>query len=357
MKIVLFEDDARTAARITSAVKKLLKSGDVVVHFQPSKNVSIAEISLYEDRLVAEAKEPAYKGATLWVTDRDLSQTADYRGLSEVTVSKVADRLGIAICKYAQGTTDSVFERQRDWGDAQIIIDRSDITEMARRIVMLARGFDQISKALKPLLGGIGKKLRTPAAVMATVLGRPEAADRIALYASGDQKMVGEILPFAAKPNKAVLASRLPSLFGYWLFDSILRFPGLVVNGVAAASYLNISVADFKKPSVRALFADALYEGPFADLADPHWWRSDLDKIVDLAGVPDGRQLVKARLKKSVGPCLDKGKRAGWYCMVKKVPVSEENSVGNISWFPPGADLARVRKDVFEEAGPWLGLY
>jgi len=25
--------------------------------------------------------------------------------------------------------------------------------------------------------------------------------------------------------------------------------------------------------------------------------------------------------------------------------------------FPPGADLARVRKDVFEETGPWLGLY
>lgn len=355
MKIVLFEDNLRTAGRITSAVKKLLKNSDVVVHFKPSEDVVITKIALYEDRLVAEAKKSVYRGATLWVTDRDLSQTTDYRGLSEVIVSKVANRLGIPICKYAQGTTDSVFERQRDWGDAQIIIDRSNIPQMARQIVMLARGFDQISKALKPLLGG--KKLRTPAAVMATVLGRPEAADRIALYASGDQKMVSEILPFAARPDKKLLASRLPSLFGYWLFDSILRFPGLIVNSIAAASYLNIAVKDFEKPTVRMLFADAVYEGPFSDEGDPHWWRSDLDKIVDLAGVSDGNEYVKARLKKKVAPCLDKGKRAGWYCMVKKVPVSDENSVGNISWFPPGADLARVRKDVFEETGPWLGLY
>jgi hypothetical protein len=167
-----------------------------VIHFQPSEVRSIAEIPLYEDRLAAEAKVPVYNGATLWVTDRDLSQTTDYRGLSEVTVSKVADRLGIPICKYAQGTTDSVFERQRDWGDAQIIIDRANIPEMARRIVVLARGFDDVSKALKLLLGGSAKKLRTPAAVMAGVLGRPGESDRIALYASGDQKMVSEILPF-----------------------------------------------------------------------------------------------------------------------------------------------------------------
>ena len=42
--------------------------------------------------------------------------------------------------------------------------------------------------------------------------------------------------------------------------------------------------------------------------------------------------------------------------MVTKQPVSLENSRGNISWFPPGADLARIRTDVYNDVGPWLGL-
>jgi hypothetical protein len=40
-----------------------------------------------------------------------------------------------------------------------------------------------------------------------------------------------------------VLAAEL----SYWLWDSILRFPGIVVNEVAAASLLNLSPATWKK--------------------------------------------------------------------------------------------------------------
>ena len=205
MKIVLFEDNLRTAGRITSAVKKLLKKSDVVVHFQPSEDAVITKIALYEDRLVAEAKKPVYKGATLWVTDRDLSQTTDYRGLSEVIVSKVANRLGVPICKYAQGTTNSVFERQRDWGDAQIIIDRSDIPQMARRIVMLAQGYrsnikrpqaaTRREKAASPRRGD-GYHPRTTGSrgpYCALCIGRSENGERnFAVCRSAGQKNAGE---------------------------------------------------------------------------------------------------------------------------------------------------------------------
>jgi len=42
-----------------------------------------------------------------------------------------------------------------------------------------------------------------------------------------------------------------------------LKFPGILVNEIAAASYLNISVEDFKNVKVRNLFKKAYYQGHF----------------------------------------------------------------------------------------------
>jgi hypothetical protein len=358
--IVLFEDDEKTGPQLQQRIlKKLKRKGDVSL-FTPARK-RMDRYPPYEDRLAAEVQTRKYHHATLWVTDRDLSRTPEYRGLSEAVVSKVAAQFGVPICKYARGTADDdVFERQRNWGDAQVILESSDLDALASEIAILANGFQTIAKKLDRLLhdktGDVD--VRTPADVMAHLLERPSDAGQIALYGSGDQKMVSEILPFAdGATGRKELKARLPSLLGYWLYDSLLRFPGILMNSVAAASYLNISVATFEKPRVRRLFNAALYRGPFSDPVDPHWWRRDTDDLLLKAGASDGNEYAHTKLKIKIPPCLDGSRRAGLYCMVKKVPVSEENSVGNISWFPPGADLARVRKDVYDQMGPWLGLF
>jgi hypothetical protein len=41
--------------------------------------------------------------------------------------------------------------------------------------------------------------------------------------------------------------------------------------------------------------------------------------------------------------------------MLSKKPVSLENSKGGLTWFPRGADLARISNKKFEEDVPWLG--
>ncbi len=355
MKIVLFEDDPTTAQRIATAVKRQVKTE--VSIFTPRENTDGRP---YEERLSAEVLSTRYKGATLWVTDRDLSKTTGYRGLSEAIVSKAATQLGIPVCKYARGISDDdVFERQRSWGDAQIVLKASEIPDLAAKIALLARGFLSIANKLNVLLreNAAGNGLHTPAEMMAHILDHPDAADQIALYASGDQKMVSEILPFAGGQRKREFQKRLPSVLGYWLYDSILRFPGVLLNAVAAASYLDIAEGHLKSATVQKLFKLALYSGPFEDRSEPHWWRRTLDEIVGKAN--NGNDFVAQKLNKRVPHCLDSqtGKRAGYYCMVKRVPVGKENSVGNISWFPPGADLARVRKDMYEQLGPWLGLF
>ena len=43
--------------------------------------------------------------------------------------------------------------------------------------------------------------------------------------------------------------------------------------------------------------------------------------------------------------------------MLTQQPLSASNSRGGISWFPSGADLARIRKDKFEQITALVGGY
>ncbi|KAF0206378.1 MAG: hypothetical protein FD173_228 [Gallionellaceae bacterium] len=358
--VLLFEDDDKHANKLTLAITQALSPSNKFERFLPSITPTSGA---YEDRLYEELKSTKYLGLTLIVCDRDLSQIKTYTGLSEAIVSKVADRLGIPICLYARGLNDdSVLERQREWGDGRIVLDCKKPAEMATKIELLANGFAQVKELVTGILVMRGKnKLQSPAAVVASVIDRQDSTDKIGLYISGDQKMISEILPYVHNSDKKGLKLRLPTLVGYWIYDSILRYPGLLVNKIAIASYLNIAVTDFEKNSdVQKLFAKALYKGPFADEKNPLWWRNDLDDILQNGECNDGQEYVQKKLHKTVKPCMcsvDKKKRAGWYCMVTKKPVSLESSKGNITWFPRGADLARISTAVYDDIGPWLGLY
>ena len=236
---------------------------------------------------------------------------------------------------------------------------------MARKEKTIVIGFREVRKrvpAIRQHRNGLS--LRSPAEIMAAILKRPQAADRIVMYGAGDQSLISTILPDIMDSSlkmKHHLKRQLPVFFGYWLYSSILRFPGLLVNQVAAASYLNIAQDVFiRDEAIMNLFRAALYDGPFSDSADPLWWRGTLDDILADNNCPDGRFLVQKKLKRKVEFCrcsLNKKDRAGCYCMITKSPVNRENSRGNISFFPAGADLARVRKDIFDEralAGPLL---
>lgn len=365
--VVLFEDDPNFGLQIEKTIRKELPTGFCLVRFSPKtmpKTKKVPPDEAYEDRIRKEFLAQPYKDAALIVSDRDLSRTGSYPGLSEAVISKIAAELGIPICLYARGVGNDQLERLRNWSDSRIILDSSSPEHMANQIAVIATGFLDVTMQLTKTLLKKGKaRPTTPAAVMAHVLGYPESTDTVSLYGSGDQKMAAEILPYAQKgaAGRKNLEKRLPCLFGYWLYDSILRYPGLLVNEVAAASYLNIDVDTFQSDTkIRRLFASAVYKGPFHDKGDVHWWRSKLDDLLADAGCEDGCSLVEKRLKRKIKSCqcsIDPKRKAGWYCMVTKKPVSLQNSRGNISWFPQGADLARINKKDFEQIGPWLGLF
>lgn len=355
--VLIFEDDPKFATSLARAIRARVGTTVNVTIFAPRLNRRKEET--FEDRLKVELLKPA-NGVHLWVTDRDLSATQSLIGFSESAVSRVANEWAIPVCLYARGTGNSLLDRQRNWAEGRIILDANQgPAEMARQIGIIYKGFATINVSLGALLShkrtGRQPPL-TPARMLAHLLGKPAVADKVAQYGSGDQKVLADLLPF----KNSELQSRIPRILGYWLWDAVLRFPGILVNEVAAASYLDIDPATFKKNrKLQHLFRSALYEGPFADDQNKLWWRTDLDTILLGQEVSSGYNLCK---KLKIGArhcycCVDPNETAGYYCMIRKEPVSYKHSNGNISWFPPGADLARVSTPVYKEIGPWVGLF
>jgi hypothetical protein len=359
--VIIIEDKENFRSELKKNLKNRLKETKIVTidgegDSQDSKT--------YETQLEEIFEKVAPHGAFI-ISDKDLSNLGRrFRGLSGTTVATVADTMGFPLCLYARGEGkphgEEFLKSLAPWEKKRIIIDPTPEKDIAKQCANIFRAFDQIEKSYQDLLE---EERATPAAALSKILKQPGIEDRIALYGSGEQGLLQEIMPFQKKNDpdgtKSELTKRMPRILGNWLYTSILRFPGILVNEVAAASYLNISQEDYSNPAVKKLFSKAKYKGPFSGLAD-WWWRHELDNIIFVEDCEDGLDYVKFKeIDDEVKPCDDPitKKRAGYYCMVTEQPVSDENSKGDISWFPSGADLARIRLDKFNELAPWIGLY
>lgn len=357
--VLVFEDDATRATDLTNRIRRLTGDTFRVEIFSPERTKSGAS-GAFEDRLFSELCTRGLNNAALYVSDRDLSRIEGYRGLSEAAVSRAADRFGIPIVLYAQGQSAKVLARNSSPGDGKIVLKQRDTARQAKEAARIAKGFVAVSRQLKAAARR-KKQLPSPAALASWIMGRPQYADRVAQYALGDQKTFASVQTAAEEDEEATKQRIQVRLIGTWIYDSIIRFPGVILNGVAAASYLDIAVDEFlNNAQIRSLFKSALYKGPFADRADHLWWRPDLDDLLLARNAESGKDLAQSALKLNVRSCkcsVNAKLSAGYFCMITEKPISDEESQGGLSWFPPGADLARVSKKELEELRPWLALY
>lgn len=364
MKIILFEDTVQTKTEILRALKQNLGDDGMAVAFEPERLDSAQdnEDRTYDDRLEEILQAEPYADATLILADRDLSKSERFHGLSVNSVAAAARRLAIPVCAYARTfAAEEDYAWRGRWEEGLIVLLLDD--ELARKAVVAARGFGELASRIS--YADLTSN-PSPAKLLAGLLDRPDEASKIALYAVGDQNRLTE-LPRQSKQAGAIprdtaewrqWVKKVTHFLGYWLRDSLLRYPGVLANEVASASHLNIKTEDFRRNDVKAIFAGAVYDGPFADPNEPQWWRGALDDIVASSNSAHGLELVNKTLgggirrsECSVDPSLE----AGYYCIISREPVSLQNSKGNLSWFPRGADLTRVSNLKFEEYGPWLG--
>lgn len=353
LKIIVFDDNPEHDEVVGALRTALGDRGEVHLFEHPQ---DVPREGMYEERICEILKRDPYRDAHLIVADRDLSATEGLQGLSESTVKRVADKLVIPECAYARDAQleTELFE-SAERREARIVVSlRHGLVRFSEQVVDLVDGFSAILARLPEAKKMGGRK--SPGRLLAAILGKPEYADKISLYAAGDQNRVGSVLAVKSpEPDQ-----RIVCLLGYWLWDSILRYPGVVVNAVAAASYLNIATKEFARNEVQEIFSEARYAGPFATAKEPLWWRGVLDDLVSGAACADGREFVAQAREvdvEEVEPsqcCEDPNLPAGYYCMLSHRPVSLENSHPGLSWFPRGADLARICRSKFDEEVPWI---
>ncbi|MEM6777728.1 MAG: hypothetical protein AAF670_08715 [Planctomycetota bacterium] len=346
-RILLFDDVEENRTSISEALSAELK-GDAII--EPFVGDSVPDKDQTYERSI-ENQLSKLSGISLIACDKELGLYDNYRGLSANAVSVVARNLGIPFCQYSRNVDGSAreiqrFRRLRSWDSEEITLEGEEVGAWAVEIAWLFRGFNRIAVAYAQKAEI--SKLK-PSDALAQIMGRPDYATRISLYGAGDQSVLTEIFAFLDDSDSSgpTLQHRMPRVLGTWLLLSILRFPGLLVNTVAAASLLNIAVSDFD--SAKDEFESARYTGPFEDLGE-WWWREELEILLADAGFSDGVAYMRDR-GVEVGSCLDPStnERAGCYCMITKQPVSRTNSTGDINWFPSGADLSRIQNDKYEE--------
>ena len=361
--ILIFDDDPEERTSLAEEVTKSCHSATKVALFDGTVPLRADEThETYITRIIEELN--AEERIALIVCDKELGRFRKLPGLSANPVSAASTRTGIPFCQYSRqpspGTREFArFDRLRRWSSDEITLEGLEPDQWAPQVACLHDGFEQLAVGCREL----PKEKPSPPAALAQLLDHPESESRIALYGSGAQGFLAETLvyydPDDLDSDLSELFGRMPRLLGNWLFLSILRFPGILVNKTAAASYLNIHEDAFLADAVHRVFAPARYSGPFHEhTLGPWWWRDELDAIVYGAGCEDGLEYVSAK-GLEVSGCSDPetGDPAGYYCMLTRKPVSASNSCGDISWFPAGADLARIRKDLYDRITALVGEY
>ena len=144
------------------------------------------------------------------------------------------------------------------------------------------RGFRQLRDTLA---GGAVDlaSVRSPAEVLAAVLGRPQLENQFTLYMSslgaGNASLL-QSLPRALAPDEVVekKGRLLAYVLGHVLANAVLRYPGPILSDKALCAY--VGTTDVEAAALAGVFSEARYDGPFSIDVD-FYWRADVDRVID----------------------------------------------------------------------------
>jgi hypothetical protein len=249
------------------------------------------------------------------------------------------------------------------------------IDEAARYTADMFRGFRDLRAKLDN--GSIDlTSVRSPAEVLAAVIGRPTLESQLALYMSllgGANASLLDGLRKAFSQREEVADSEkvllLSYVIGHILANAVLRYPGPILSEKALCAYLATDEAE--GAAVRDIFTRASYDGPFSAGA-LFYWRDAVDDVISEHSSAIGgkdfetsgefnRSVIEKVLQRPLAKhrCTRcEGVKGGYLCPFTERPVCERSdcSVAANSWIPPGADVCRVERDFYDEWAPVLGL-
>lgn len=307
-----------------------------------------------EDRLAAylNGKKDKIK---LLVIDHDLSRFKNDK-LSEPVISIASHSASIPLVRYARisrKTVDDLADAIDAGSEFSIKIDTSNEINAARKIVNIYDGFLKIKTGLNKIDKSIQN--RGAHSILAAITNAKTQEDNFWMYVSGSSLLrelieLNDIMSskgLSEIDKGELIKDRLSYVLGYWFYNVVLAFPGVILNKTATYSYLQIKEEDFDK--YKKNFEEAKYKGPFS-LNEDFWWKESLDEILDNQDVETGFDLLKKN-----GIKIEK-EDYGYYCIMTKKPISYEESK-SLSWLPNGAILSRVSEELYEQYAPFFGEY
>jgi len=356
--VLLFEDNEAKRKEIVGLLKA--ERNDVVIHEIDEdiaqRIVSSNEEVAFEEQLENSIKND-YPNTDLILVDHDLTRFKS--SLSEPVINSAALRNSIPVCRYhrrPQHAQDEINMHELT-GSVFAITVKLDNT-IAKEVLNILDGFKQLREAYIDLQEDDRNK--GPSSSVAKLLNKSGAASHLSMYTTGIS-FVTDLLKIkqtsAGSPNiKSELEKRFPYIYGYWLHNSILKFPGVILNEIATASYLNISLDKFNDSEIKDCFNKAKYDGPFSGVHD-YWWRLELDEILEEDRLIE--VLKVCGITEEVEPCrcsVTGQAPAGYYDIFTHQPISLDASKGNLGWIPKGADLTRANIELYNELAPILNI-
>ncbi|MDR6795918.1 hypothetical protein [Acinetobacter calcoaceticus] len=370
--ILLIDDKSEIPAALKQALIKLDPNLEGVIKvWSPHNEQDLKDIydqNKGDPNLVSAADEDVWRRVLelqkvhMVVIDHDLS-SLNVR-ISESAITNACKQLAIPVCTYHRKPTQNDSQNLKDRVNQarsfsiEIDIDSdSHYEKCAKEIINVFEGFKFISDKFSELdsdfiEGG-------PAKIISFILEKPELESLFARYTSSST-LAADIIQYEEDiPEDKItdfLKKRIPFILGCWLYNYVLPFPGIILNQTAAASYINLNSDQFSENTHE--FKDARYYGPFSSNSS-YWWRYDLDQILFEANAEDAVEYLLQKGLNEILPCkcsVNSNSNAGYYCIVKKQPISYEESVGHLSWIPEGADLCRINKKIYRRLAPMMGL-
>ena len=299
------------------------------------------------------------------VVDHDLSSLDNIR-ISESAIANACNILNIPVCTYHRKPptitpSQTITRKINQTRSFSIILDLdkpNNYEETAKEIINIFEGFESLKQKYNQLEAS--DKQEGPAKILAVILGDKDLEALLARYLA-NAIVASDILDNKNLMNDdeqnedSYLDDRVPYILGNWLYNTILSFPGLILNDVATASYVDVDYEDFKKNL--EYFEKARYKEIFSK-NKPYWWRFRLDDLLLENNFSNGVEYLESK-EVSVKHCkcsVSNESPAGYYCIATHQPISYDKSKGNLSWVPEGADLTRLETSTYKKLAPIMGI-
>lgn len=291
----------------------------------------------------------------LAVLDWDLTEYES--GVRREHVQSACSDFGIPLCVYHrdEGRFSNPDELQEFEEDLIRIDPKDDPEDLADSIGNIARTFDQIHQRL------ISADSQNPQSAIFEIIDPPGSAEsKLDQYSLGYPETLQVAKTLEDEHDRLRVVS---TLIGYWIYNQLLGYPGVLLNCVATASYLQVNHEQFCEDEEYQLAVKAAkYEGPFSDLGN-WWWLPRLDELRAQYDNPGGDGLINgpsffnehADLEIEPVHCEEGDhNEAGYYCILTEKPICKEDSVRPKGWIPAGATQSRIAESEFEKVSAWV---